>query len=289
MNKTKIIFVPTWRCNNYGKCPYCDYYTDDKQYMDRPYKFIAFGREKEVKREIPYQEWLEKLKPFAPYLLEMTGGEPMGYKEMPELLNNLPDGCKWAVTSNSLYKKVIERLPGHNCLAWTASYHNMNDKLFMDNLHILRAKKINVRVTLVFTPENWRTVLEKINWINDKNGFGVNLHAVLKRDFSWRADPEHSDIYDKMEFVAKKRGLNFIEDIPDHWRPDHFEDCVAGSQEYFFLGPDGEVFRCYSDFVNNRSLGYIEDFKPTSGKIKCGKDCLFPCDKNVATKGVPKW
>jgi len=271
----KIIFIPTWRCNL--RCSYCDY--EIKEKTAEGYIYRAFNRFHRVERELEWWEWIEHLERFEPFLLEMTGGEPLCYKDLDKLLLHLRLDCRWAITSNTLNREMIKKLPAYNCLAWTASYHYQKDKEFLDNLYILRHKRIIPRVTIVVTPENFNTAVEKIKMI-DSEGYGVNIHPVLKMGFSWEKD---MDKWNELLGMADGKRIIFVRDISYRWTPQRYDYCHAGSN-YFCLMPDGKVLRCYSQILTDKNLGYIWDFKPFKLMTPCDMECMFPCDRQV-TKG----
>lgn len=269
----KIIFVPTWKCNL--KCSYCDYSTLESECSN--YIVNAFANSFEVDRELTWLEWLEKLERFNPYLLEMTGGEPTLYKDLHKLLNHLPNSSRWAITSNSLNSKMIRKLNFQNCLAWTASYHFKNKEQFIDNLKYIRTQGVNVRVTLVFTPDNDEECMAAAFEMSQY--FGINLHPLLKQDFDWN---DHLDVWDRFKKFANGRNILFIENIPPKWEPQRFKQCSAG-YDYFALMPDGKVLRCYSEITRHQeNVVYIDDYNPEKENKECMKCCCFPCDKDIA-------
>jgi hypothetical protein len=172
---------------------------------------------------------------------------------------------------------MIVDLPAHNCVAWTASYHFHSDEIFNRNIAILRSKRINVRVTIVVTPENHKQAFDKI--MEYKNyGIGVNVHPVLKQDFDWA---EHKDIWSNIQTLADGNRVMVIGDISDKWEAQHHDMCAAGGN-YFALMPDGKVNRCYSQILTDETAGHISEYAPLQGKQPCSMDCMFPCDRQVA-------
>lgn len=272
---TKIIFIPTWHCNL--ACSYCDYTT--KSNNTDGYILEGFHKVRTIGRELSPEEWLKYLDKFRPYLLEMTGGEPTKYLQLPELLKSLPEDCKWATTSNTLLTEQIEKLPSYNCLSWTASYHYHSDDKFIANLMFLRKRGILARVTLVLTPQNADTCFSKIEQFVNL-GFGVNIHPVLKQGFSWAKD---MDIWNKAQSMISK-AVCFVSDIPFEWKPERYFSCKAGDG-YFCVLPDGQVLRCYSEIFTDNNRGHISDYKMPSGLRECNIDCMFPCDRQVEKGG----
>ncbi len=273
----KIIFMPTWRCNL--QCAYCDYRLQKCDGDD--YILNAFGKDLAIKKELTPEQWIKHLAKFDPFVLEMTGGEPTMYKGLPEVLNGLPFDSEWAMTSNTLLTDVINELPGHNCKDWTASYHFHNDDIFLNNIKTLRAKGIPVRITIVLTPDNLDILREKVRDFVFQN-IGVNIHPMLKQGFDWK---DHREVWDAaIEFAALSPCVNIIKDISDAWVPERHEICPAGTDKYFVVMPDGSVVRCYSDILRYEPTENIETFVPAKENGPCGKECMFPCDKQIARK-----
>lgn len=270
----KIIFVPTWKCQL--ACPYCDYTTRDREGRDG-YTVKAFHKEFDIPQELSWYMWVKYLERFEPCLLEMTGGEPTMCGDLDKLLAHLNVNSKWAITSNSLNGTMIGKLPYHNCLAWTASYHFHSRDLFIANLRYIRSQGVNVRVTLVFTPENHKECMKAA--IDFSTMFGINLHPVLKQGFSWEA---HRDIFDDFMSISDDKRIRFIGNIKDKWEPDRFETCTAGD-DYFALMPDGSVKRCYSHILTDEKT-FIGGYEPNGDRRPCATDCCFPCDKEIANR-----
>jgi MoaA/NifB/PqqE/SkfB family radical SAM enzyme len=266
----KIIFVPTWRCNL--KCEYCDYSVNN---LDKGYIVKAFDNSFFVNNELKWSDWVKYLSRFEPFLLEMTGGEPTLYPELDLLLNHIGRSCKWAITSNSLNHEMIHKLPYDNCISWTASYHYHSNTEFIGNLAHVRNQGVNVRVTLVFTPDNYKQCIEAIHTFVPY--FGINLHPMLKQGFSWE---NHRDIWNTMQGYSGGRVI-FVGNISDKWQPDRYEKCDAGDK-YFALMPDGMVRRCYSHIMTDKNEGHIREYVPNGEKRECNIECCFPCDKDIA-------
>jgi len=275
----KIIFIPTWRCNL--KCEYCDYFVNSES--AKGYTLSAFKKDIKIGPELTWIEWVEHLSKYQPLLLEMTGGEPTVYKDLPKLLKHIGVESRWAITSNTLLTEQIEQMPAENCLAWTASYHYHSDDKFMRNLKILKDKGINVRVTIVITPENYQKGFVKtVEYMNE--GFGINIHPLLKQGFDWNSKKEDKAIWQGMvELEQASHGIvTMIKEISDHWKAEHYPVCQAGTGKYFMAMPDGQVFRCYSQILTGKKEGMIETFVPNVSNEACNMDCMFPCDREIA-------
>ena len=93
------------------RCGYCDYS------IDKEGKLYAFDKIKTIGRELEWFEWVQYLDRFEPLLLEMTGGEPTMYKDLNKLLMHISGFSRWAITSNTLNREAIKKLPAYNCHA----------------------------------------------------------------------------------------------------------------------------------------------------------------------------
>lgn len=266
--KTEIVWVPTWRCNL--KCPYCDYRVIQAENR-AGYLLRTFDQEWEFGREFRWPEWIVCLNRFRPYHLELTGGEPLMYKDLPDLLAHVPADSSWAITSNTLLDvRAFE--PG-NCKFWTASYHYHSRERFMENVDWLRRRGFPIRATLVLTPENHEQCFEEMLRFRQDEVM-VNVHPVLKQGFSWK---DHPVLLDMARRLHDGIWVNFVEDVPKEWAPRKFRNCNAGGK-YFALMPDGTVLRCYSALLWQGRAGHILNYEPSELFRPCGEDCMFHCD-----------
>ena len=265
------IFVPTWRCNL--RCPYCDYRTQTLS-RERDTELRCFGQKWMFGPELSWRDWLTAFDRLGPMHLEITGGEPLMYSGLVNLTRYLRADSTWAITSNTLLD--VQGFVSDRNTAWTASYHYRQKNSFVDNVRKLQRKGFHVRVTLVFTPENAETCREAIELFAGRMRIGVNLHPVLKQGFDWREG--NMSIYEAFRTLDDDRMINFVEDVPVAWEPQHFSRCEAGGN-YITLMPDGTVLRCYSALLGQEPIGHVSTFTPRVGMHACGKDCIFPCDR----------
>ena len=272
LDKTTIIFVPTWMCNL--RCSYCDYRTKK---IDTGYELKAFSETWHFGPEISWPGWLVYLNRFRPYHLELTGGEPTIYPHLEDLLAHIPCDSTWAITSNTLNN--VRLFEPKNCISWTASYHYHDRGKFLDNIQWLKQRGFPLRCTLVMTPENHDHMMSVIHDFR-KADVQVNVHPVLKPGFSWDKYPE---LITEMRALHDGVWVNFIDAIPKQWDGDYYEKCDAGGK-YFSVMPDGSVIRCYSAILWHGVMGHISDFEPNSQMRPCNKPCRFPCDERANKK-----
>jgi hypothetical protein len=264
----RIIFIPTWKCNL--SCDYCYYRVSRAEYPSA-YQVSIYGHERQVGPELAWQDWLQHLGRLAPFHLEITGGEPLMYRDLGKIVDSLPGGCKWSITSNTLLTEAVMKMPSNGCICWTASYHYGNDDRFAGNLDLLRKVGIQPCVTLVITPQNYDLALQKINWLSGME-YRLNVHPVQDITVPWKG---HDDIWDK---VQQMQGANIVREIPKDWRREGPASC-SGGKDYICIHPDGQVLRCLSSSMSSGNIGHIKDFEPYKENRPCAGGCVFPCDK----------
>lgn len=262
------------------KCTYCDYKC--KSVREDLYALDAFDQRYEIYGEIEWEQWIKELEKFAPYHLDITGGEPTLYKDLEHLLAHLEFRSKWSITSNTLNTEMIDKIATFNCHAWTASFHFKEDVKFISNLQLLFKKGIHVRVTMVLTPDNEK-LIQHYAWELSKYCYGINIHPMLKKDFDWN---DHLGTYNRIKAMHDGRNLYFVDTISKDFAPEKYDLCNAGSKKYCVLFPDGQMFKCYSQILSGKSIGNIKDRDVREdGLFNCDLNgCMFPCDKNYTIK-----
>jgi len=263
-----FLFIPTMRCNL--ACHYCHF---------RPDKggFEGYGKYHPLDSELRSWEWLAALERFRPYFLEITGGEPLMWKDFKDFIALLPPDATWAITSNSLL--AVEGCDLSKCLSWTASFHYGHSVEFAKTLRNL-SRSIKPRVSLVVEKEQVeRDII--LARLFAGNGYGVNLLRELNPGVDWQKGPQWS----KLKAESTARGFNLVEeDIPPSYNFPQGHLCKAGMR-YFCAMPDGKVYRCYSHAMLGEPLGYIGDFEPLTEAADCYVPCLG-CAKDFAARKV---
>ncbi len=273
LKKTKFIFAPTFRCNL--RCSYCDYRFKIED--DKSITLDCFEQTWNFAKEIRWLEWIALLARFRPYHLELTGGEPLEYRDLPELLAHVPADSIWAITSNTLNTEVLKAIEPDNCKFWTASYHYHSRTKFVDNLEWLKLRGFPVRVTLVLTPDNLDQVTSVIDDFR-RVAVMANVHILCKQDFSWLDTPEKREVLEAAEKLHDGVWVNVVQGIARTWATHRFTSCDAG-RDYFALMPNGQLLRCWSDIISKFTLGHIMTYEPPSeGLRQCDQPCVFPCD-----------
>jgi len=252
-----VVVIPTWKCGL--RCPYCAYHQqpDGKSilYTDNLYA---------VEKELTPDEWIELLNSHAPALFDFSGGEPLLYSGIVQVLNSLP---LWSITSNTLhFSRDIDLT---RCRGWTASFHphikTDQKDLFLKNVHYIQKQGVPLSVTLVITPKTFDSVLSWGDTFHSAN-IPVNIHPYYDdKDFSWYNYPELVERLKRSPYVRYEEKLF-------EYRGFSGNGYCRGGHHYFAIGPDGKVFRCLSDLSMGR--------KPIEGLINsnCTDLCYFPCD-----------
>jgi sulfatase maturation enzyme AslB (radical SAM superfamily) len=252
-----LVVIPTWKCGL--SCPYCAYHQqEDSQsilYTDKYYH---------VEKELTPDEWIKLLNSFAPAVYDFSGGEPLRYSGIVNVLNSLP---LWAITSNTLhFSKDIDL---SRCRSWTASYHphipNEAKQLFLNNTDYIRSKGVPIGITLVATPKTLESVLAWADTFHSV-GFQVNIHPYYDdKNFSWYNYPE------EMKRLKISPYLRYDEKLFEYKGLSGSGYC-RGGQHYFAIGPDGKVFRCLTDLLMGKTnIGGLVN-------CNCNDTCYYPCD-----------
>jgi len=274
----RMTLIPTWRCNFAGaqKCIYCDYVPrrGGKEIN------VAQGlRTLKVAREAEPQEWLSFLQKLPPAIVDFTGGEPLLYSGITELLSNFPEKHKWALTTNiHRIEKLLGLDPGR-CECITASYHPTQIEPYSDidwftrQLKKLRSEGFNTAVNIVGFPAYINRLGDYVNHFISQ-GFPVNVMPFLNRNWDWRRNKGfYESILQYHQFYNENQKFYWDEDTTP-------KICDAGTN-YITVMPDGEAYRCYSSFLKGKQrMGNIfsDNFKLYDRPARCELPCIVPCD-----------
>ena len=258
---TTVLFFPTMRCQL--KCEYCHFKTEARKI---PYTWTGYGAEHQIEKEVEAQEVLGFLAQLAPYHVEFSGGEPLLWPGFREFVAGIPQGSRWAITSNSL--ENVEDIDFSKCFGWTSSWH-LDHPRFMANIQKLR---LHVPIAVSFV------VRKDMDDIEDKIGLAMGIHYAgirpnllreLNPGVEWEGSPEWERLVQ-----MRQMGWNVVEDeIPPDY---HFKKgfhCRGGAT-YIAIMPDGGIYRCYSDAMDGEPIGHIS--KPFKLE-EASHDCWRPC------------
>ena len=262
----KILFFHT-KCNIV--CSYCHF--DFKKDC-----FTGYGKVHPYGKDMDYKEILKGLEQFAPYHIEFTGGEPTIYSGFRDLVDNIPNGCTWAITSNTVTN--IDNINLSKCISWTASYHDVSQEIFIKNV-IKLSKECPTSVSVVIPFDDVDKNLMDANRLRVVTGCRVNILRELNIDVDW----ENTKELEKVRSMPRSL-FNVVEDdIPIKYEFEKGFVCSGGS-DYICLMSDGQVFSCYSNLMNSKKLGTIDSFKKVEGDRKCYDECLGCAEDHKARK-----
>jgi hypothetical protein len=191
---TKLVWFPQWQCQNYttgssfgDKCPYCPYSFDKDHdrliFEDIPTGSNRFGHVDD------FTAFLRRNGESLGWHFELSGGEPLLYPNLPNVLGELPDWT-WGMTSNSIstsaIRRVIDSCGGtlERCLSWTASYHPLSgrDDAFAQNMHLLRSAGVkHLSSTVVVADSTLPALGEAITFLRSLPVHRVQFHLDTHR------------------------------------------------------------------------------------------------------------
>lgn len=279
----KLIWLPTWRCTNYSAdgsgdnqaCPYCPL-------GFRGGRLTVGGLEQahqgDLAPEVAWDFFVRSRHVFTEGV-SLSGGEPLVYPHLRPSLEHLTRaGWAWAITSNMMATRGLERLEGLNfsrCLAWTCSYHPFanRDQRFAENVFRLASFGIPwIYVTIVITQQTVDLIKLAIPWLEKL--------PVTRFNVQW--DIYHREARPDFQVPDNPRWLV----VEETKRESFGVDCRSRSRS-LVLSPSGDVFECVAKSYRGRDpLGHcstldvasVVDDKPRW----CGLRCSLPCD-------VTKW
>jgi organic radical activating enzyme len=273
-NRLHLIWNPTFRCNY--DCSYCPVHT---QYdLAGPYPKQA---------EKTAEEWLAAFGRLQGAMIYIAGGEPLLYRELPDVINALPEQHSiLGMVSNlsvgaHVYKRIKKRIHVN------ASFHRefVTEEKFFAKIKEL-AGLFHIHVNIVGTRENL-TVLRKLRDEFSRQEVALHVDNLVQPNFSYTA--EETALLE--EFMTPDRGLVDFENFSH-------KTCSAG-KNYMAIMPDGETFTCagglgylknpvYSSIPKGAELSqyrmpnfFDEDFKLNDGYISCNLPCLHNCDRDA--------
>lgn len=260
----KLVWFPTWRCNNYAdksRCPYCPYNFDHEEGR-LTYQGELSGKEGRIPPEV-IKDLCRNNFAYLGGKIEISGGEPLAYKGLSEALDSR---IRWAITSNTSIrggvKELIESGAMKRCFSWTASYHPLSRRVsaFADNIEDIKRQGVNVAITVVVSEETLPTLERTKRFVDSLPANGVNYHMETHKDVPDSLATEAIKILGEVPFIAGK--------------PKQGTLCHKGSR-LCALAPDGSIYECVTHCYTG---------KKKVGKVKIGTDL-----EKVLEKGKDEW
>lgn len=227
--------------------------------------------------QIDSDRWVEAINRLGLDIIDISGGEPFLQTDFIEMLEGI--NCKIGMTSNfsQPLTEFVQRITPQKVVSITASYHpsqNMSLDQFCGRIMLLQAKGFNVTTNFVGHPDQ------------------MYLIPHVKKQFEGMGFRFHVDPYvaytDHYVFSAdEKKFLEpFVGNDRSHYlkvKEDGIKMC-SGGQTHLHIQPNGDAYRCYTDFVHKKpSIGNIFDksFKMNEKDSECRiwSECLG-CDKD---------
>lgn len=267
-----ICAIPSFRCNY--QCPYCVLHNT---------KFSP----KET--EINWQNWSNALNQFPPSSLAITGGEPFLYSGLLNLLKNLDKKHTVEIYTNlSFPQKLIRAKKFRKDMRVFVSFHPhmINLDSFKSKVDKLIDFGIEPTVNVVAKPD----IIPKLsNYENFFQEMGLDFHVIpmVKPKFGGKRIKMIYQ-YEENNREKLKKYLNDREKALLKAQKSDYEstDCIGG-YKYFLIAPNGDVYRCYTEFLKdklNQSKENKEDRKFNLGNIfknfkplKKPEPCSLPC------------
>jgi MoaA/NifB/PqqE/SkfB family radical SAM enzyme len=277
-NRLHILLYPTSRCNY--KCSYCPVVT----------KFdysTVWGYDSELSGS----QWVSALAKLPPAAIYVAGGEPFLYRDLPEIVNELPKqhSLLGIVTNLSVGAHVYRRIKRRIHL--NASFHRefVSQEDFVDKIRQLK-DAFHICVNVVATPENL-PALELIQ--NSFKSSEIELHVdpYVMPGFSYT--PEQRKMLNG--HIHADRDAN-VERRFEDFSP---KRCSAG-RNYINVAADGSVYTCagmvtyahsplYADITAGRDFSGFKlgnllspDFRLNQSDVVCAMPCVHACDRDAA-------
>lgn len=269
---------------------------------------LAFGKTLPILRELTPEQWAQGARLIHEatgqnLLWDFTGGEPIIYRGLPEMLSLVASFSQWAITSNSSIRERIEAIfaTGINPSSWTASWHPMalgaNIDTFVDNLRFIRDHGVYTSVTMVLHPSTAHCIKEHLERFAAE-GFVRQVHMHLGGiETEITETPTRAEVAAglRTELAEVARSIEHLSRPPaDDWArtPDHFpppNDCIAGYRSVA-VSSDGAVFPCYNAMMveSDPPIGRWGEWVPNTEPTRdCTWNCVFGCDLRNILPATP--
>lgn len=268
--------------------------------MERENTYVTFGEKTlPISRELSPREWahgMHKVRQATglKVLFDFTGGEPLIYEGLGEMLEKCRTYSAWSVTSNTsltkqlhaLYKYNID-LPG----SWTGSWHpraGFPIDRFIENLKFVRSHGTYTSVTIVLHRSTKDTIKADLKRFQDE-GFVTQIHLALidGYDFGKEEDQELKDLYAELQYLNRSFAENMDETPAGVPSP---RNCLAGFRSVV-VSSDGQCFLCYEHAMRQsmKSIGQWGEWTPKTDMTRgCTWECVFSCDLRLVEGVDPR-
>jgi len=255
------------KCNN--RCPYClTVQTND------PMQKVPFR---------PYKDWVEVWNRFeGNLLLDVVGGEPFLLPGFVDLINELNDHVKVAITTNLKcdLTEFVQKVSPQKVVSMTASLHpssSMNVESFLGKIQLLKNRGFHLVVNYVAYPEQLWMIPHFKKLVEDA---GVIFHV----------DPYGPG--PKRPYTLSDKELKFLKQFVGIDRGDFFNhewktyQC-SGGMNLFSTLPNGDTYTCVTGrYQESNRVGNVFDpnFKPSEKPVICRTISCAGCDLDKVTR-----
>ena len=279
-----ILFIPQFKCNY--SCSYCLLNRFTPGRLKDPY--------------LSFTEWIKVFEALGPSAVNITGGEPLLYKDIGPLIENFPSKhlISCLVTNLSVNIDVLTSLKRKDFRIMASFHPSMTTKEeFADKLRRLkRSGFANLTVNFVAYPKQLKSIPELKSFFAKETGVYFRIDTFKDPDQKYsREELELINGYKRKGIIAKDRTEGY--DFSDF----SLKKCKAASN-YCLIIPNGNVYSCvegyyytecepYKDKYNKIDSFYVGNvfepgFKFEAKDRLCHSPCAEICDVELA--GVRK-
>jgi len=280
--ETRLIWSPTLLCQNYSPgrsygdtCPYCCYGWDPQAK-----RFLYEGQPTMTTELAPYADVLGFLWTNAStfdHYVEVTGGEPLLYPHLADMLGRDLSKWQWGITSNTqntvAIRQLIDASGGHlmRCMSWTASYHPFASEAkraaFAANITQLRfAMPGRLSVTLVVSRHTLPVLDDAVAFLRRLPLDGIQHHVAIQG-----SDPE-----ERRQLIARGRELFGVEAVVDSVPP--VPNRCDRHASLLFLASDGNLYPCLTyGMLAREPIGRATADLRVADLPAAVKGCPVPC------------
>ena len=263
---TYIVLQPTFQCNY--SCPYC---AIQAQKCDE-----KFPKESEH----PWTDWVEALDEFPSAFISISGGEPLLYPNLVQLINNLSKKhVVGGITTNlSLPIDNLSNISNKN-IDISVSFHSY----FVKDASLLKAKILKLKEYGFNVSVNFVAYPKKLHLIEELSTFSKKEVEVPFNVIPYEETANTIHSYTKEETEIFKNYASDVLHLQHDFNNHELKICRAGSK-YFQIVPNGNVYPCSVGLYKDLCLGNMFDgsFTPLDKLRICSEPCIHPCDLTMA-------
>lgn len=272
----KIVICPTFSCNL--KCPYCYLNADGTRGTVKKQLIISTTADDWIEGILWLEKEFEEIN-----IIDISGGEPLLYEQIKELIEKIPLRIFLGLTTNLLLaNQGLSNISSErkNRIHLIISAHLTEDKIlsdeFIENAKQLKKHFSNSIINFV----GYHGYRDKIDYIKQiSKELGIPLHFEPRIDYSDKpkfavetlSDNIITKEFSMQDFVSIKRAIR--RNIPS--------ECYIG-HSYMWIIPNGDIYQCLGQFLaEKKPIGNIftkKIYERPKKLIVC--DLFCPCAQN---------